>query len=199
MAVGKLLLTGFEKFLSFPTNPSEEVAKRLKGRKVGKYQCDSITLPVDFEESVAILSDTLEKGSYDLALSLGLAYSREVISLERVALNLIDDGVRKNNKGRIIEDKQILSEGVNAYFASLPLKKIQLALNEAGLKSELSLSAGSYVCNLVMYHLLHFQNTISPSMLAGFIHIPPDASLKRESKWTLDQLEEAIHIVINNC
>ena len=157
MAVGKLLLTGFEKFLSFPTNPSEEVAKRLKGRKVGKYQCDSITLPVDFEESVAILSDTLEKGSYDLALSLGLAYSREVISLERVALNLIDDGVRKDNKGRIIEDKQILSEGVNAYFASLPLKKIHLALNEAGLKSELSLSAGSYVCNLVMYHLLHFQ------------------------------------------
>ena len=199
MAVGKLLLTGFEKFLSFPTNPSEEVAKRLKGRKVGKYQCDSITLPVDFEESVAILSDTLEKGSYDLALSLGLAYSREVISLERVALNLIDDGVRKDNKGRIIEDKQILSEGVNAYFASLPLKKIHLALNEAGLKSELSLSAGSYVCNLVMYHLLHFQNTISPSMLAGFIHIPPDVSIKRESEWTLDQLEEAIHIVINNC
>ena len=199
MVVNKLLLTGFEKFLSFPTNPSEEVANRFKGKKVGKYQCDSIILPVDFEESISTLSNTLEKGSYDLVLSLGLAYSREVISLERVALNLIDDGVRKDNKGRIIEDKQILNEGANAYFTNLPLKKIHLALNEARLKSELSLSAGSYVCNLVMYRLLHFQTSFSPSMKAGFIHIPPDESLKRDSKWTLDQLEEAIHVIINNC
>ena len=199
MAVDKLLLTGFEKFLSFPTNPSEDLVNRFRDRKIGKYQCDSITLPVDFEESVSILSSTLEKGSYDMVLSLGLAYSREVISLERVALNLIDDGFRKDNKGRIIEDAQILSEGANAYFANLPLKKIYLALNEAGFKSELSLSAGSYVCNLVMYHLLHFQMRFASKMKAGFIHIPPDVSLKRESKWTLGQLEEAIHIVINNC
>ena len=199
MVVDKLLLTGFEKFLSFPTNPSEEIAKRLKGRKIGKYQCDSVILPVDFEESASVLSDTLKRGSYDLVLSLGLAYSREVISLERVALNLIDDGARKDNKGRIIEDEQILSEGSNAYFTNLPLKKIHFALKEAGLKSELSLSAGSYVCNLVMYRLLHFQMNFAPRMKAGFIHIPPDSSLKRESKWTLDQLEEGIHVVINNC
>ena len=106
MVVSKLLLTGFDKFLSFPSNPSEEIVNRLKEREIGKYICHTMILPVDFEDSFSNLLKTLEKEGYDVVLSLWLAYGRNVISLERVALNLIDDGVRKDNRGRVIEDEK---------------------------------------------------------------------------------------------
>ena len=79
--VVKKLLTGFNKFLSFPSNPSEEIANRFKGREIGKYLCHTKVLPVDFEESSSSLIAALEKEAYDLVLSFGLAYSRDAISL----------------------------------------------------------------------------------------------------------------------
>ena len=121
----RLLLTGFEKFLSFSSNPSEEIAFELNQKKIGSYHCYSVILPVDFEKSSKVLLQTLDEGPFDAILSLGLAYSREEISLERVAINLIDDALRKDNSGRSIEDQKILENAENAYFSTLPLKKLQ--------------------------------------------------------------------------
>ena len=84
-------------------------------------------------------------------------------------------------------------------FCKPPLKRDSFASKEGGFKSEISLSAGSYVCNLVMYRLLHFQENSPLPQKAGFIHIPPDISLKRESQWTLDKLEQAVQVIINHC
>ncbi|MEE2743650.1 MAG: peptidase C15 [Bdellovibrionota bacterium] len=194
----RLLLTGFEKFLSFSSNPSEEIAFELNQKKVGSYHCSSVILPVDFENSSKVLLETLDQGDFDAILSLGLAFSREEVSLERVAINLIDDAARKDNSGRYIEDQKILENAENAYFSTLPLKKLQKILREENFKTEISLSAGSYVCNLVMFQLLHFLNLKNKVCPAGFIHLPPDKKLKAESEWSLDRLKKCIEVIIEN-
>lgn len=192
----KLLLTGFETFLDFSSNPSEEIVLAFDKKKVGLFQCHSMVLPVDFEKSPEILLQALEIGEFDAVLSLGLAFSRDFLSLEKIAINLIDDVERKDNRGKKIEDQKILEKGENAYFSTLPLKRIQKSLNDEGFKSEISLSAGSFVCNLVMYHLLHYLD--KKQIPAGFIHIPPDKKLKNDSNWSISRLCDGLNIVIAN-
>jgi pyroglutamyl-peptidase len=194
--VKKLLLTGFEKFLDFSSNPSEEIVLAFNQKKVGPFLCHSIILPVDFEKSPQILLQALESDEFDAVLSLGLAFSRDFLSLEKIAINLIDDVERKDNRGKIIEDQKILEKGENAYFSTLPLKRIQKGLNDEGFKSEISLSAGSFVCNLVMYRLLHSLN--EKQVPAGFIHLPPDKKLKNDSNWSMSRLRDGLNIIIEN-
>jgi len=194
--VKKLLLTGFETFLDFSSNPSEEIILAFDKKKVGPFECHTMVLPVDFEKSPEILLQALECDEFDAVLSLGLAFSRDFLSLEKIAINLIDDVERKDNRGKIIEDQKILEKGENAYFSTLPLKRIQKSLIDEGFKSEISLSAGSFVCNLVMYRLLHYLN--EKPVPAGFIHLPPDKKLKNDSNWSMNRLRDGLNIIIEN-
>ncbi len=57
----KLLLTGFEPFLSFTINPTEQIVKELDGEKVGDFIISSKILPVDFEEAGERLLDLIEE------------------------------------------------------------------------------------------------------------------------------------------
>ena len=64
-----------------------------------------------------------------------------------------------------------------AYFSTLPLRQLLLCLQNAGVPAEISNSAGTYVCNYVMYRLLDFLALEATSVPAGFIHIPTGITL----------------------
>lgn len=167
----RLLLTGFEPFGGETVNPSWEVARLLHGRHVGTAQVVAERLPCVFAQSLPALRAALRRHRPTWVVALGLAGSRSAISLERVAVNLCDARIA-DNAGEQPAGTPVVAGGPAAYFTRLPVKALAQQLQAAGLPAELSLSAGSFVCNQVMYGLLHALQR-QPGVAAGFIHLPP--------------------------
>ncbi len=167
----KFLVTGFEPFGGSSVNPSEQIVNALEGQTIGGAQLLTAVLPVDVQRGPQVLLDAVQKEQPDAVLCLGEASRRLVLSIERVAVNLLDFRI-PDNTGHQLIDEPVISGGPAAYFATLPVRKIYQALIEAGIPAELSLSAGAYLCNQVFYRLLHFIALNGLHIQAGFIHIP---------------------------
>ena len=90
---------------------------------------------------------------------------------ERVAIN-IDDFRIPDNEGQQVVDRPIHPDGENAYFSTLPIKAIVKALTENGFTSQISNSAGTYLCNHIMYESLYHVNKNGLRSISGFIHVP---------------------------
>lgn len=175
MSTGRVLLSGFEPFGGAAHNPSQAVVQALDGLGLpGGEVIEGVVLPVAFEAAPARLAQAIEHARPRLVLALGLAADRQQISLERVALNLCDASIADNAGARPV-DCPVLEGGPPALFATLPLRAMLAALHEAGLPAQLSLSAGSFVCNALLYRLLYaLAETRVP---AGFMHLPPTEHL----------------------
>jgi len=167
----KLLLTGFEPFGGSPINPSEQAAQSLDGQTICGAQIVTAILPVDWQNAPAALFNALDTNHPDALLCLGESGGRAAISIERVAINLLDFGI-PDNTGLTINDQPVVPAGPAAYFVTLPVRAILNAICAAGVPAELSLSAGSYLCNAILYSLLHRISVQGQSIPAGFIHLP---------------------------
>jgi len=165
-----VLLTGFEPFGEDPDNPSWDAVRRLHGRRVAGHRVVAVRLPVEFGTSLRVLRGAIRETRPALVLCLGLAGGRAQLSLERVAIN-VDDARIPDNAGRQPVDAPVVEGGPAAYFSTLPLKAMLLALRAAGIPAEVSQSAGTYVCNHVFYGLMHALRA-RPGVRAGFVHVP---------------------------
>ena len=152
----KILTTGFAPFGGETINPSYE-AVRLLPETIGEHRITKLELPVTFEGTPALLAEKVRALNPDVLISVGQAGGRPNITLERVAINLMDARI-PDNDGYSPED--------------IPVKKMMEAMNEAGISTSLSYSAGSYVCNTVMYAGLYLATHEFPGMRSGFIHVP---------------------------
>lgn len=194
-----ILLTGFEPFLDFPINPSEQVVRSLDGEKIGDYIVVGRILPVQFDQAGAQLLKYYESIQPNAVISLGLAAGRTRISLERVAINCIDG--EADNNGVRYQDVPIRMDRPVAYFSTLPIRKIVNALQSASIPAEISNTAGLYLCNYVMYTMLDYIHQHNQSIFAGFIHLPATHQLAIQYKraipsWELESLVQAIRICI---
>lgn len=177
MAAPHLLITGFEPFGQFTTNPSQDVAEALGARP----DWHAVTLPVDFARAVGQMQQMVREHRPQVVLSLGLAPGREELSFERVAINLIDARIPDNTGSQPV-DEQVVPGGPSAYFTTLPVKAMCREVQARGVEARLSLSAGTYGCNAVMYAALHAAaapagpdttrgTTAGTAARAGFIHL----------------------------
>ncbi len=166
-----ILITGFEPFDGDSINPSWEVARALDGRRIAGHRVAALRLPCAFATAMPALHAAIDRLQPCLVLGLGLAASRGAVSIERVAVNLVDARI-PDNAGAQPVDEAVVAGGPAAYFTRLPVKAMQAALREAGLPVELSHSAGTFVCNQVFYTLMH-RLRAWPGMRGGFIHLPP--------------------------
>ena len=173
----KILVTGFEPFGGSPLNPSEQVVRALAGQgelapePVSRAIVTTAILPVDRFRGPEALRSALERTQPDAVLCLGEAARRATLSIERVAINLMDYRI-PDNAGQQVTDTPIVQGGPAAYFATLPVRAMLAAVQGAGVPVELSLSAGTYLCNQVFYELLHQLCDREPAVPAGFIHLP---------------------------
>ncbi|MCU9613281.1 pyroglutamyl-peptidase I [Caldibacillus lycopersici] len=195
----KLLLTGFEPFLQFPINPTEHIVQKLDRAIIGEYEIRGVLLPVDFEKSPQRLLEAIEKEQPDAILSLGLAGGRNCITPERVAINCKDG--EPDNNGVKYEDALIAADGPAAYFSKLPIRSIVNTLRENQLPAQISNTAGTYLCNNVMYTGLHYLATKGLDIPSGFIHVPASHPLAVESKrsipsWSNEDLVRGICLAI---
>lgn len=162
----KILLTGFEPFGGSDVNPSEQVVKVLAADPPEGIDLVTAILPVERTAGPQRLLEAVQASQPQAVLCLGEASRRAVVSIERVAVNLLDYRI-PDNSGQQCTDQPIFPDGPAAYFVTLPVRAMLAAVLAAGLPAELSLSAGAYLCNQVLYTLLHTQ-----SMPGGFIHLP---------------------------
>lgn len=167
-----ILITGFEPFGDVEINPTEKLVNELHHHLVPRtgVDVDTMVLPVTSEAS-SLVNEKFAHG-YDIVLHFGLHAKIDDFALERVALN-IDDYRIPDNRGDTISDRPIDLSGENAYFVSLPVRVIEDALIENGIPCHVSYSAGTYLCNHLLYTTLHYISRHELATRAGFIHIPP--------------------------
>lgn len=165
-----LVVTGFEPFDGLPHNPSAALLAHLPAT-LGGHPLHTAVLPVDSARVGGALAALPVDAA--LVLHLGLAADRPAVTLERVALNLLDFS-RPDNAGRTVVDAEIVPGAPLALPARLPLRAILAAWRAAGIVATTSTSAGTYLCNQALYLSLHQR---SPDVRVGFVHLPPDEVL----------------------
>ncbi len=166
----KVLLTYFEPFGGHTLNASAEAVKRLPAT-IGGGHIITVAIPTVFGKSMDALRCAIDEHRPDVVLCIGQAGGRSGITPERVAINIMD-AKSPDNAGNQPQDMPIEPDGPAAYFSTLPIREMVQAMNNAGIPASISNTAGTYVCNQLMYGLLHLQHTHYPNMRAGFIHVP---------------------------
>lgn len=166
-----ILLTGFEPFGQDRVNASWLAVRRAAGILQSEgHSVEAVELPCVFGESAASLSEAMRRVKPDIVVCTGLAGGRDRLSLERIAINC-DDARIPDNKAQRPIDEEIVAGGPAAYFSTLPIKAALRNLQIAGIKGEVSQSAGTYVCNHVFYALMHSLAS-KPGVRGGFVHVP---------------------------
>jgi pyroglutamyl-peptidase len=174
MAPAIILLTGFEPFGNETTNPSWEVAARLSGATIGGAEVKTQRLPVDCKRAAGEIKAAIARLKPAAVIGLGQAGGRTALSIEKVAINLADERADRESGGGA-QGRAIVRGGPDAYFARLPIASMIEAMKQQGIPASMSLSAGAYVCNTVMYMTLHTLRR-RPNVPVGFIHLPFDAA-----------------------
>lgn len=167
---GVVLVTGFDPFGGERVNPSWEVCRMLPGT-IGGLRVEAVRVPCEFRRAIEVACAAIERHRPILVVCLGQAGGRSRLGVERVAIN-VDDARAPDNAGAQPIDEPVAPGGPPAYFATLPVKAMVAGIRAAGVPAELSNSAGTYVCNHLMYGVLHFVATMGIGARAGFIHVP---------------------------
>ena len=190
----KLLITGFEPFGGETTNPSWDALANIPDT-VGDYQLTKLEIPVVFGVSAETVIRKAEEIEADVVLCIGQAGGRDAITPELVGINLRHGSIPDNDGNQPCDD-EIVASGDKAYFTTIPSRRIAEAIAAKGINARLSYTAGAYVCNDVIYSLLHrFSGTDTKF---GFIHVPYSTNQGKEPSMPLEKITEAILIAIEN-
>ena len=166
----KVLVTGFDPFGGEKLNPALEAIKSLPAETQGA-EVRWLEVPTVFYKSAKILEEEIRLYQPDIVLCVGQAGGRKGLTPERVAINQ-DDARIPDNEGNQPIDRPIQLDGPPAYFSSLPIKAMVQAIKEEGLTASVSNTAGTFVCNHLMYQVLYLVEKEFPNIKAGFMHIP---------------------------
>jgi pyroglutamyl-peptidase len=192
----KALVTAFDPFGGEAVNASFEALRRLPAR-AGKLEISTAALPTSFARSFPVLEEAIARFEPDIVLAVGQAGERAALCVERIAVNLQDAEIADNDGARPA-DSAIVAGGPAAYLSTLQVRAALAGLNAAGLPAQLSMSAGTFVCNHVFYGLMHLAATGRRRFRAGFLHVPrlPDPARPGAPSMTPSDIARGIVIVL---
>ncbi|MBQ6929655.1 MAG: pyroglutamyl-peptidase I [Oscillospiraceae bacterium] len=199
----KILVTGFDPFDREKINPAYEAVKLLPDSICGA-EIIKLEIPTVFARCAEAVEQAVERHNPDIVLCVGQAGGRSCISVEKVAINFAEARI-PDNEGNQPLDKAIVPDGPAAYFSTLPVKAMVENVRSHGIPANLSYSAGTFVCNDVMYRLLHLAATKYHHIKGGFIHVPytleqavskPDGTPAWDERAIAKGLEYAIEAVV---
>lgn len=185
----QLLITAFDPFGGSDTNPSE-LAVALLPDRLGNFQITKCVVPTIYGLAAQKALEAAAACRPDVILCIGVAVGRDAVTPERVALNLQDARI-PDNAGRQPVDQPVIPGGPTAYLASVPLKAMVAAIENAGLPARISNTAGTFVCNDLFYSLCHHFSTGLTKV--GFIHVPATDVL------SVEQISQALIAAISAC
>ncbi len=165
----KILMTGFSPFGGEKINPSWEAIKNI--RYFENIEIIKSEIPTEFFKATEISKELLKKYTPDILLHVGQAGGRNIITFEKIGINL-RDSKSPDNSGYIANYEKISEDGLDGYFSTLNIEKIVNLLNKKNIPAKISLSAGSYVCNEVLYSSLKYIKDNNLNTKCSFIHVP---------------------------
>jgi pyroglutamyl-peptidase len=192
-----VLLTGFDAFGGETCNPSWLAVQALHGQHIGGYAVVAAQLPTVFGVAAKKLKQYIAQHAPKLIICVGQAGGSAGLRLEHIAINWCDTSI-PDNAGTQPRDCKVNSRGAAAYFSTLPLRQMQTALQALGLPTELSMSAGSFVCNEVFYQLMQHVRARA-GVKAGFIHVPylpEQAAVHQAPSMSLSDIIRALEICV---
>lgn len=166
----KILVTGFTPFGGEKINPAYQAVKKLP-QEIDGATIIKREIPTEFKQSKEVMEELISTLKPDAIWCVGQAGGRATLTLEKVAINLADGRI-PDNVGYQPVDETIEGRGETAYFSTLPIKAMAREMNKAGVPTGISYSAGTYVCNYLMYCSLYLVSKYSPKTRCGFIHVP---------------------------
>lgn len=166
----KVLVTGFDPFGGETVNPAFEAVKMLPDEIAGA-EIIKLEIPTVFSKSGPAVEEGIKKYEPDIVINVGQAGGRSCVTIEQVAINLAEARI-PDNAGEQPSDEALQKDGEPAYYATIPVKAIVKNIREHGIPCHISYTAGTYVCNCVMYNVLHMAATKYKNIRAGFIHVP---------------------------
>lgn len=194
----KALVTGFDPFGGDAVNPSSLAVSRLK-KKIGKVTVISAVLPTSYARSAAVLREAIDGAKPNIVLCVGQAGGRTELCLERVGINVQDARI-PDNDGQQPIDVPVRANGPAAYFSNLPVKACVAEMRKAGLPAAVSNTAGTFVCNHILYSLMDIFESHPAKMRGGFLHIPyvPEqaARLGGAPSMAVDDIVRGIEIIL---
>lgn len=166
----KILVTGFDPFGGEKINPAIESVKLLADEIAGA-EIIKLEIPTVFNQSLEVIEQAIQKEKPDVVLSIGQAGGRSAISVEVIGINLNEARI-KDNLGYQPSGEKIYADGENAYFSNLPIKAMVQAIKDVQVPAALSYTAGTFVCNHVLYGVRYMGEKKYLGLRSGFIHIP---------------------------
>lgn len=192
-----ILVLGFEPFGGHDINPSQRVVQALADDPARKDIVARV-FPVSAREVPALLARTLAEVNPRAVLALGLGRG-PAIHLERVGINLCDFDI-PDRDGLVLKDEPVVPEGPAAYFSTLPVRQMAEKLTEAKIPNAISYSAGTYLCNLLLYSLLHQLSQSYPDCRGGFVHLPLLPEMTRPESFApslpLKEMMRAVRVML---
>lgn len=195
----RILVTGFDPFGGESMNPAYEAVKMLPDEIAGA-EILKLEIPTVFSKSEAVIENAIQTYDPDVLISVGQAGGQEGITPEKVAINLAEARI-PDNEGNQPIDLPLQEDGETAYFATIPVKAMVQNMKEHGIPSSVSYSAGTFVCNAVMYHAQYLIAKKYHGIRAGFIHVPyAEEQMKDKPEGTpfmsLEQISEGLKYAI---
>lgn len=195
----KILVTAFDPFGGDCTN-SSEIALKLLPDEIENVIISKMVVPTVYKECAFTAFDKAVEENCDVIIALGQAGGRDGILVETIGVNYALAALG-DNKGNVISGEKLFEDGENAYFATLPVKEIVSTIKAMGFNCNLSISAGGFVCNSMLYTLLKKASEEMPHIKCGFIHLPYAESQGKEGFSMKDSdialcVSEAIKTVI---
>lgn len=190
----RLLITGFDAFGGENINPSWLAVEKLPPR-IGDHMLCKLAIPTVFGEAARMVLEAAEEFQPDVILCVGLAGGRDAVTPERIAVNIRDARI-PDNAGSQPRGEFVVPGAPAAYFATVPVEKMAQAVRDAQVPGAVSNTAGTYVCNDVMYTLLH--RYAGTAVKVGFIHVPylPEQG---SPSLPLEETVKALHAAILAC
>ena len=201
----KVLVTGFDPFGGEAVNPAFEAVKLLPDEIAGA-EIIKLEIPTVFSKCGPAVEAGIQKYEPDVVINVGQAGGRSCVTIEQVALNLAEACI-PDNDGEQPSDMPLQENGEPAYYATIPVKAIVKNVRDHGIPCHISYTAGTYVCNCIMYNVLHMAATKYSNIRAGFIHVPfaaqqavekPNGTPFMSLEMIADSLKYAIEATVKN-
>ena len=198
MSIGKkVLISGFEPFGGSDLNSSQLAVEAISKESLSGLELYAVILPVEFGKAADVLLSKVKEIDPEIIITFGQAEGRKALTPEKIAINL-DSARIPDNAGELRVNKVIIEKGADGYFSTLPIEKMVKAVKECGLESEVSLSAGAFLCNHIFYHLQH--KLLESGVKSGFVHLPlvneQIAQYPNQPSWALKDLVQGVRAAI---
>lgn len=185
----RILISAFEPFGGENRNASLEALERVSFPD--NTEICTLEVPTVFGLAGETLLKAVKEMSPEVVICLGQATGRSAITPERVAINIRDASI-PDNAGIKPQDDPVVPDGPAALFSTLPIKTMVEASLREGIAASVSNSAGTFVCNDLMYTLLYWIQKDCPGIQGGFIHVPAFAPNPKDANMPYMPLDDIV-------